>query len=369
MKILLISHFREPTGWGRAARNMILAMDKVGLDVVPRSISFGQSDVIPERILELEKKDTIGCDVCIQFLLPQHMQRADFKRNICYFDYECSNFQASGWPYRLSMFEEIWVPCREAIAQTELSNVHCIPHCENITRFQKKYDKLFNADFAFYFIGESGVRKNLSALLKAYYSEFYPTEKVSLIIKTSMFGKSPQETESHVRQYCNEIKNRLRIYPKNEQYQSETIITNRLTEDQMMQLHASCHCLVSPSYGEAFCFPVLDALGMGNPVIANSVGGHLDLVNYDQTVENQNGFLISNQDDIVNGVEGTFDGLYTGLESWKAINTVKLKEAMREMYESRDSEQFSKLKQNAIKTAEKFSFETVGNLIKGRLCS
>ena len=40
MKVLYISNYMDGTGWGNAAINNILALDSVGVEVVPRAITF-----------------------------------------------------------------------------------------------------------------------------------------------------------------------------------------------------------------------------------------------------------------------------------------------------------------------------------------
>ena len=42
MKVLYIGHYRDGTGWGNAALNNILSLDAVGIDVVPRAITYEQ---------------------------------------------------------------------------------------------------------------------------------------------------------------------------------------------------------------------------------------------------------------------------------------------------------------------------------------
>ena len=40
MKVLYIGHYKDGTGWGSAAIDNILALDAVGVKVVPRAITF-----------------------------------------------------------------------------------------------------------------------------------------------------------------------------------------------------------------------------------------------------------------------------------------------------------------------------------------
>ena len=87
MRILYIAHYKEFGGWSQAATDNILALDSVGVDVVCRNVTLTQDkqDVHP-RLLALEKKDSKGCDICVQHVLPHHYVRSDmFKKNIALF--------------------------------------------------------------------------------------------------------------------------------------------------------------------------------------------------------------------------------------------------------------------------------------------
>ena len=58
MKVLYLGHYREFSGWAKAAIDQILALDSVGVDVVCRSIDLTNNlnKDLPDRIIELEEK-------------------------------------------------------------------------------------------------------------------------------------------------------------------------------------------------------------------------------------------------------------------------------------------------------------------------
>ena len=59
MKVLYIGHYRDVSGWARAASDYILAMDSVGIDVVCRPIKLNASVApIHPRVEELENKSS-----------------------------------------------------------------------------------------------------------------------------------------------------------------------------------------------------------------------------------------------------------------------------------------------------------------------
>ena len=84
MKILYIGCYREGTGWGNSAIDYILSLDSAGVEVVCRPVKLNnRNPEIPNRILELEARDSSGCDICIQHTLPHLMEYSTkFEKNI-----------------------------------------------------------------------------------------------------------------------------------------------------------------------------------------------------------------------------------------------------------------------------------------------
>lgn len=381
MKVLFISHHNEESGVGRAAREYIRAMDKVGLDVVPRSVKLGLVQESPEDIKKLEEKSPEGCTHCIQFLLPHQMRfSGEFEKCVAIFDYECDNFAASGWPYLVDMFSEVWVPCQDSLRQLSQSGVKSdkikvVPHAVNPSRFKRTPKPIITSDsFLFYFIGDVNNRKNLASVIKAFHSEFGIDEQVGLILKLYKHGINPQELQKDIVNYINQIKTALKLYPSVDHYKKEMVITDFLKDEDILNLHHSCHCLLAPSHGEAFNYVVLDALGEGRPVIASDVGGHPELITSGST-DGDNGFLISAYTESpVEGMLETFPQLGTGFENWYNLDITSMKYAMRQVYrywcyECVDAGLYKKYSENARKVPEKFSYEKVGNRIKELLCS
>ena len=96
MKVLFAGPYKDNSGWAHAAQEYILALDAVGIDVVPRAIKLNLqvNPPIPQTITELESKSDRGCDVIIQNILP-HMFDFDgrFKQNVGLIFTETSHFK------------------------------------------------------------------------------------------------------------------------------------------------------------------------------------------------------------------------------------------------------------------------------------
>lgn len=375
-KVLMIAHFREQSGWGQASRDYLNAMDSVGIDVVPRTVKLGlPSPQMSDRFLELEKKSVEGCTVCIQHVLPHLLDYNDNYKNIALFATETDSFKYSKWPSKINTMDEAWVINQDMIQTCYNSGINIpikvVNHARPLEIYDNTYPKLniepLKDTFVFYFIGDLIRRKNLTALVRAFHTEFSRNEPVSLVIKTSKFGASSQECTQIVTDMINKIKVNLKLYKNIYDYKSEVIITDHLSEEQIYQLHNTCDCMVVPSYGEAWCLPAHDALGFGKPVIGTNTTGLKDLIIDNSLLPlSRNGLLVESMQDDVFGMTDTFDDIFTAREKWDIINVHRLRIAMRNMYEGKTF--YKILSQNAKKSVERFSYEKIGNRIKELLC-
>ena len=376
MKVLYIGCYRDLTGWGQAATDYILAMDSAGIDVVCKPLKLNKNlAAIPDRLIELESKDSSGAEVCIQHVLPHYMDfNGRFKKNIALYATETSHFKGSSWASRINQLDEAWVINNEMVEASRNSGVNIpikvIPHASDVSKFSSSPTPLdipqIQGKFTFYFIGDFTLRKNLGALLKAYHLEFSNNEDVSLIIKTSQYGTPELECVEKVRKICSEIKLNLKIYPSLEQYKEELIIAHRLSEEEMQGLHAACDCFVMPSYGEAWCIPAFDAMGFGKTPICTDDGGMSDFVGRG---EEAGGILVKGTTEPVFGMLETFEDIYTSKEDWVRIDVRSLQSSMRKIYEEskKNSKSHQNMKSAGLKQAKKYSYESIGNLIKQEL--
>lgn len=366
-KVLYIGNYKDGTGWSHAAIDYISALDFVGIDVVPRAIKLNNINVeYPERIKELEKKSTENCDVVIQHVLP-HLMTYDsrFRKNIGLFVNETDNYIDMGWSSYLNTMDELWVPNFSMIDSAKKSGVSThmeyIPHACDINKYTKSYYKLnipeLHGDFVFYWIGEFTNRKNLLALLKAFHSEFHSNEPVSLLIKTFVSGLNDRDAHNRVSEFCNRLKQSLKLYKNIEDYHNEIIITQRLSEEQICSLHQTGDCHICSSSGEAWSIPTFDAMGFSKPIIANNIAGINEFV-----INNRTGLLVDNHPTIVNDVLDSFPDLFTANEIWKSIDILHLRTLMRRIYE--DIELRNKLSSNCMDKVKEFSYQKVGLMMK-----
>jgi glycosyltransferase involved in cell wall biosynthesis len=363
MKVLYISHHRENSAWGEVAINNILALDSVGVHVVPRAIKLDKPrQELPQKIIDLEKQDSQECDVCIQHVLPHYLTYNDsFTKNICIYETETEDWDHTSWPKYINMMDEAWVPCFDMTRQDYITiPKYVIPHAQNMEKYQKTYEPLPLqvpvGNFTFYFIGEYNRRKNISALVRAFYTEFSTNEPVSLVLKINKAGSTNLFEE--VSTYVDKIKQGLRLYQNPILYKPAHIITDWLSDDDIMALHLTCDCLVIPSHGEAWCQPAFDAMAMGNPVVATCCGGMADYL--------PNDLLVDADLDDVFAYDHVFPSFGTAREQWYIPKISDIRMSMREAY-NLELEDRKELQQESVSRAKEFSYQKVGVQMKERL--
>lgn len=356
MKVLYIAPYLDGSGYSKAAIDYILAMDSVGLDVVPRPIKLNNFyDKIPERILALEAKSQIGCDVCIQHTLPSHWEYNGSYKNIGLFAWETDRLPPrSSWLEKCNMMDEIWVINDYMAKVLECDGVNVpikvIPHAVNTEKFKGQYSlpeklgNIYTGDYTFYTIAENNSRKNLEGLLKAFHAEFDPAEPVQLVVKTN----------SSLDELNSKVIAGLKLY-KPEYYKRPVSLLGTASETSICALHQNSDCFISTSYGEAFCLPAYDALGFGKKVIVPDHTSFRSLPN-----------------DLVKKVEvkikpcyqsDSLPDLYTSEEGWAEPCQYALQLVMRQVFEFRNKATTPRCN-NYI---EGFSYHNIGNLIKSSL--
>lgn len=368
MKLLYICHGLQNSGWGRAARENILALDTAGVDVVWRNIALNDDSYVPEgRLTELYEKDIDGSEYCVQHVLPNLLSyNSAFKKNIAYFVAETLDWNASSFHHYINMMDECWFP------NTEMANnakkfikipIHVVPHSTDTEKYNKIYDKInipdLQSGYTFYTIAEWNKRKRLGLLVQAFTLEFKKTEPVNLVVKTHKHGIKPNKLGAEVQDFCQKIKSATKLYKRPEFYPNEIIISSFMNEEEIMQLHESCNCFVNTSYGEAWSYPAFDAMAMGNSVISPMIGGPSDfLEDYDYC------YPLDGQYKPVFGMDQeNFSNYNSSRESWFEADLNHLREQMRMAYE----DNAVKKRINGKHIVKQHSRENIGKLMKGLL--
>ena len=371
-KVLYIGHYKEKSEWSQIAKNYILSMDSVGIDVVCRNVTLTKDNPeIDKRLIKFEKKDSTNCDYCIQHVLPHHLVgTSNFKKNITIFFSENTTIKHLSWFNHLQLMDEIWVPNEDAkiyLKQDEINvPIKIVPHCTDTERYTKKYPSInipqADSKFKFYYIGDLNDNKNIRAIIRAFHSEFDRSEPVVMIFKIKKFGMSSEQVRQNFDKILAEEKTKLRMYPRLDDYIKDIVITEDITDEHICALHQYCDCFVCPSHGEAWSIPSFDAMAFGNVPICSDFGGPAQFIDSSNL---NTGRLLSGVFAPCQCSDAAFPDMFTGRENWYIPCELELKNAMRWYYTTKNANGNPKI--DGLTRAKEFSYETIGNIIKGLL--
>jgi hypothetical protein len=130
----------------------------------------------------------------------------------------------------------------------------------------------------FYAIGKWEPRKGHHALLGAFLLAYTPQDRACLTIKTHGWGKwkeypSPVESQEH---WADDPAVRGRGWTRHSIARLVRIIAERLTDQEIVELHRKNNIYVSSGHGEAWDIPAFDARCAGNSLVFVGYGGPED---------------------------------------------------------------------------------------------
>lgn len=363
-RIGYIFHPFDGTGYSVAGISYVLAMKSVGLDIVPISVKLASQMVEPDIRIKQLLQETIPKDITtvITHTLPHNLAYIGPNiRNIGVFHSETSNFKASSWQHFLNLMDSCWTSCNQNKLAGEASGIKkpisVVPIAYDPDVLKREYKKIgidTKGRYVFYSIADFSNRKNIKTVIKGYLEEFSHLDDVLLVLKTYVDGKSAQQSFDIITREIAEIKTNLRknsfnLYPK------IVIITEYLTNNEIMGITSIGNCYISLEKGAGFGIPSFNALAMGQKVIYSEGPGHCDFL-----AGQPNTYPVSSELTSVYGMSSCpFTSLYCCNEDWYFCSKEVFKKQMRYVYNNRASE--------GIPDLSKYTYESVGNLIKGIL--
>lgn len=337
MNIVYIAPFWDGTGYSHMAQQTVIALHKAGHYVVPITVKLTGQKVTPHPlILELEKRprpDKI--DITIQNILPNMMTKIhQAGKNIGYFYCETTNFKSSDWQYYLNNMDEVWVCSDQNASAALVSNIR-VPIKTVFGIYDEGFyhsktleglEEIGPYTYTFYCIGDFSYRKSIMELIEAYFHAFTKADNVHLVLKTFCDGKSNQESAKYITEQIQKLKASMRkgrvdVYPR------ITLITDYLSDEQIIGLHNLCDCFVSLEKGAAWNIPAFDAMALGKAVIVNGWGGQTQFVYGEGTK-----LLPFIMTPVKKMDQCPYMGLYTCNESWASASISEAVSSMQNMY-------------------------------------
>jgi len=290
--------FLNHSGYGQAAKDMILAMHKSGLynvrvDALCPAPKPSSSDEEYSIFKNLTSKPKNNNAIQIFHCIPDMQRRRQrMRKNIGLATFETYD-PPENWIKILNTDDAVIAPSKFNYSVFAHSGVKCplfhIPHCIDINKFNtmvepmKKYDK-----FTFLFFGAWKIRKGYEQLIEAWFREFTNKDNVQLIIKTDKVQKAQVQVGS--------IKNNLGFSQKDN---APILFENTIFDENMLpRFFKSVNCLISPTLGEGMGLPGLQCMALGVPIIITNFSGCQDYANdKTATLLEPQGFIMHQQMD------------------------------------------------------------------------
>lgn len=375
MNGLFVGPYKQNDGWGLASVNYIKAIATQIPNLSIKPIYYtGQTNKTEPSIAKYENTSFDTYDVVFQKALPHNIVISKkIKKNVGLFVLETNNISHSTCIPILNKLDEICVPSRqeEKCLKTSgvISKIKVVSQPLDIDFIDQNRShtlsfvnqSVANNSFKFYTIGEFSERKNLYDLILAFNLAFDKMDNVELYIKTSKPDLSGPQARNHIEQQIIQFKQKFNI----KSAKKEIIITDRMSDKDIVGLHNTCHCYVSTSLGEAFCRPAAEALVLGKTPIVTNHTGMIDFVN------KENGYIVESTKTpvLVENIPVRDQGfdLYSVNEHWYRPKIYSLIDNMRKVYQAykKDRKNYeTKCALGQTDTAkEQFRYETVGKKI------
>jgi glycosyltransferase involved in cell wall biosynthesis len=378
--LLWCGSFTDPSGYGEASRNYVMALDASGdvnLKIRPRSFWNGDSLDLSRVWQDLQRmhRNDFGPEfgpeghyVSVQHLTPENWRI--FPRP-CDYHVGMTCFETDGlpaeWQQPMRSVDEIWTHSfwgaeifRE---QGILRPIHVIPHGVDVDRFNPNVEPLnelrggsFKDQFLFGANFDWTERKNPAALLKAYFSAFKREDDVALVLKTyDQYGRGP----NFIKNYIEGVRSQVGL--TKESSPPVILITDMMAPDQVPHFYASLDAYVLPSRGEGASLTHMEAMATGLPTIGVAWGGNTEFMDGYNSVLIRDFKLV----DVTAEMAGP-QRQYVG-QRWAECEVEVLAASMRGLYE--DREHCRRLGERAAATMGMFTWRRVAGQIVTRLQS
>lgn len=279
MKVNYLCPFGAPSGVAQAAHDYCLALLAAGVELsivpmlpfLPRDLEDGYEELLEHVATDWREVDPPAVWVIhampsdaldVQAKIPERAAR------VLVTTWETSHIPPA-WVEPISKsFDGIVTPseysARAFRACTPRTAV--VPHALRPlwSSLLRSYTERGHGHYTFYSVGAWGERKNLLGLIKAYWTEFSPSESVLLVIKTDRLDEVSLAS--------------LKLGTGLDELPAISVVTDRLKPEYMLALHDDCDCYVTASRGEGWNLGAFEACALAKPVIASGIGGHVDFL-------------------------------------------------------------------------------------------
>lgn len=298
--VLIRAPLLTQSGYGVHSRQVFRWALEKGLDIkvqiLPWGItswytSFDECDGLIGEIMKRSSPPNVKPDLSLQVQLPNEWDPNIAHKNIGITAAVETNVCNKSWIQNCYSMDEVIVP--SSFTKTVLfssghnsSNLSVVSEsyydsCRDDAKRDFEEIKSIKTKFNFLLVGQiTGNhlidRKNIGNTITAFMSHFKDRKDIGLIIKTNLGGNSSIDRHRTKKAIQEVVKStRVGNFPR------VYLLHGRLKESEMSDLYKSnkVTALISPTRGEGFGLPLLEATACNLPVIATEWSGHLDFLN------------------------------------------------------------------------------------------
>ena len=360
--IKYISPCFDNSGYAKAARGNIMSLYRAGVPLTLAPISFenarpdlGEDGAIMEELVN--KK--IDYNVVLIHSTPEFWSkhREKDKINVGYTIWETTKIHPDWKGYINSNVDKVLVGCewnRDVFKECGITiPIGVVPHGINTKSILGvnpfRLAGITEDTFVFYTIMQWTERKNPLDLLKSYWYAFQNNEKVVLVLKAYRNNYSDAE-KNVIREALHHMKKNTAL----DNHAKIHLISNMLSEDEILGLHASCDCYVSLDRGEGFGLSPFTAGAFGKPIVVTGFGGVTEYAKPNSS------YLVKYHLSPVSGMWWT--PWYKADQLWANVDILDAAEKMRYVFNNREEARARGLVLKKY-IEENFSWEVIGQKI------
>lgn len=270
MEANFVGSYSQGGGYSGSAENMIVALEKQGVNVTTMSFSENNKANYTAQGLKIKNKPFKLSDIGLAYGFPNSFSSLSMnKKRVGFTMFETTKLPSGkndwagstgNWLDTLKDLDLLIVPsnfCKEVfIANGATLPIEVVPLGIDPEMYSLM-ERPKSDTFTFLMLGTLTIRKNPGYALSAFGELFAGNPKAQLILKTQ------DGTLGHVTMPHKNI----------------TVIDRRSTVTEMMKLYREANCFLFPSRGEGFGLPPLEAMATGLPTIMSNNTGMKDFAN------------------------------------------------------------------------------------------
>lgn len=359
----------DGTGYADEARNFVLGLDKIGVDVRAEPIRWSGWELPLPADETTRLRRQIETPAAAAYVRVEHISPLHFRPDPrALATVGRTMFETDGlspdWVARCNSLDEIWVPTQfnlETFARAGVDprKLRKVPEALDGQLFRRDLPPLnlgLGPQFTFLSVFDWIPRKGWDVLLRAYVEEFSSRDNVRLLLKVYTADGSAGEQD---------LLERLKTYVRDvlgrdlSQVAPITLLVGSYTAEQMAQLYRLADAYVMPTRGEGWGRPMMEAMASGLPTIATGWGGNTEFMTAD------NSYLVEYQlepipDDVV------ASGPWFAGQRWAEPSATHLRQVMRHVLDHPEDARATGTRARA-EILERYDRPTVARIVAGEL--